>query len=231
MSGMPIVFVPGLLCTGRIYAHQAERLGARHPVLLAEHGSAPSMKAIAERILEVAPARFALVGSSMGGYVSFEILRQAPERVARLALFGTSAHPDSPERSAMRRQQVEAARTAGLRASSRALWSLLVHPARLEDFALLGVFIEMAEELGVDAFARQIDAIIGRADSRPTLAAISIPTLVVVGAEDCLIPPENSREIAAGIRGARLEELAHCGHMCTVERPETATALLEDFLS
>ncbi|HEX5008140.1 MAG TPA: alpha/beta fold hydrolase [Hyphomonadaceae bacterium] len=231
MAGLPIVFVPGLLCTGRIYEHQAQQLGRRHPVLLANHWSHTSMAEIAKSILTIAPEKFALAGASMGGYVAFEIMRQAPDRVAKLILLSTSARPDTPERSEGRRKQVAAVREHGARTGVKALWPNLVHPARQEDHALLAVFNEMADELGPDAFARQVDAIIGRADSRPDLPKIKVPTLVIAGAEDKLIPPDNSKEIADGIPGARLELVDHCGHMGMIERPETYTRLLGEFVA
>jgi pimeloyl-ACP methyl ester carboxylesterase len=230
MSPLPIVFVPGLLCTGRIYDHQIAHLGDRHPILLANHWSAPTMKEIAAQILSVAPERFALVGTSMGGYVAFEILRQAPERVAKLALLSTKAAADTDEQIAGRRKMVAHVRANGVRSGVKALWPKLVHEARQEDHPLMSVFFDMAEQLGTDAFARQIEAIIGRPDSKPLLAKISVPTLVVAGAEDTLIPPENSKEIAAGIPSARLELVPHCGHMGMIERPETYTRLLQVFL-
>ncbi|MCC6919486.1 MAG: alpha/beta fold hydrolase [Alphaproteobacteria bacterium] len=230
MGGLPIVFIPGLLTTGRIYQHQAEHLGQRHPILFANSWSGATMAESARQILDAAPERFALVGTSMGGYVAFEILRQAAGRVARLALLSTSARPDTRERSAGRREQVAAVRQRGIRWGSLALWPNLVHPARHEDLALRRVFIEMAEELGPDAFARQIEAIIGRPDSRPLLPSITVPTLVVAGAEDQLIPPENAREMAEGIAGARLEIVPHCAHMGMIERPESYTKLLSAFL-
>lgn len=231
MPGLPIVFIPGLMCSGRIYQHQAEALGQTHPVLLANHWSHDAMSAIAISILDTAPEKFALAGTSMGGYVAFEILRQAPQRVEKLILMSTSAKPDAPERSADRRKQVEGARKHGLRAGTKALYPKLVHPARHEDAPLLTTFIEMAEQLGTDAFARQIEAIIGRADSRPLLADIKVPTLVIAGADDTLITPDNSEEIAAGIPGARLELVDNCGHMGMIEKPETYTKLLTAFLA
>lgn len=231
MPGLPIVFVPGLLCTGRIYEHQILELGQKHPILAANHWSAPTMSEIAKQILAVAPEKFTLVGTSMGGYVSFEIMRQAPQRVARLVLMSTSAKPDTPERSEGRRQQVAGARKHGVRDVVKALYPKLVHPARHEDAALFSIFTDMADQLGIDAFARQIDAIIARADSRPTLAQIAIPALVIVGKDDTLILPAEGREIAAGINGARLEEVDHAGHMCMLEKPETVTKLLAEFLT
>jgi pimeloyl-ACP methyl ester carboxylesterase len=231
MAGLPIVFIPGLLCTGRIYEHQVQHLGQRHPVLLANHWSHASMAEIAKSILGIAPEKFALAGTSMGGYVAFEIMRQAPNRVAKLILLSTSARPDTPERSEGRRKQVAAVRENGVRTAIKTLWPNLVHPARHEDLPLLAVFNEMADELGPEAFAHQIDAIIGRADSRPTLPKITVPTLVIAGPEDKLITPDNSKEIADGIPGARLEMVQHCGHMGMIERPETYTRLLGEFVA
>ncbi len=230
MSRLPIVFIPGLMCTGRIYQHQAEELGQRHPALLANHWSHGSMAEIAASILDVAPERFALAGTSMGGYVAFEIMRQAPNRVAKLILMSTSAKPDTPERSADRRKQVEGARKHGLRGGTAALYPKLVHPARHEDLHLLNTFHEMAEQLGVDAFANQIEAIIGRPDSRPTLDEIKIPALVIAGKDDRLITPDNSEEIAGGIKGAKLELVEHCGHMGMIEMPVSYTKLIAEFL-
>jgi len=230
MPGLPIVFIPGLMCTGRIYQHQVETLGQAHPVLLANHWSHDSMAGIAKSILDVASETFALAGMSMGGYVALEIMRQAPGRVTKLILMSTSAKPDTPERSADRRKQVEGARKYGVRAGTKELYPKLVHPARHEDAPLLTTFFEMAEELGVDAFANQIEAIIGRPDSRPMLGKITAPTLVIAGKDDALITPENSEELANGIPGARLALIEHCGHMGMIERPESYTKLISGFL-
>lgn len=230
MPGLPIVFIPGLMCTGRIYQHQVETLGQTRPVLLANHWSRDTMAAIAKSILDVAPETFALAGMSMGGYVALEIMQQAPGRVAKLILMSTSAKPDTPERSADRRKQVEGARKYGLRAGTEALYPKLVHPARHEDTPLLTTFFEMAEALGVDAFANQIEAIIGRPDSRPMLGKITAPTLVIAGRDDVLITPDNSEELANGIPGARLALVEHCGHMGMIERPETYTKLISGSL-
>jgi pimeloyl-ACP methyl ester carboxylesterase len=230
MPNLPVVFIPGLMCTSRIYQHQIEALGQSRPVLLANHWSHDSMGAIADSILAAAPDRFALVGTSMGGYIAFEILRRAPTRVGKLALLSTSARPDTPEKSEQRRKDVAGSRKYGMRAGVKALYPKLVHPARHEDHPLLTVFTDMAEDLGVEAFARQIEAIIGRADSRPDLPSIGIPTLVAAGENDTLIPPDHSQEIAAALPGARLEIIPHCGHMGMIERPETYTKLLAGFL-
>src|SRR5262245_2873546 len=106
MSGpLPIVLVPGLNCTARLYAEQIPVLWDFGPVTIADHRRDDHVAAIAAHILATAPPRFALVGLSMGGYIAFAIAREAPERVARLALLDTSARPDRAEQERRRRGQ------------------------------------------------------------------------------------------------------------------------------
>jgi pimeloyl-ACP methyl ester carboxylesterase len=227
---LPIVLVPGLLCTARLYAEQIPALQRLGPVTVADHTRDDSMAAIAERILADAPPRFALAGLSMGGYVAFEIVRQAPERVARLALLSTSARLDPPQITERRRRQIALAQEGRFGAVADMQFPLLVHRSRLDDDGLETLVRLMADEIGAEAFVRQQTAIIGRADSRPDLAAIACPTLVVVGDGDELIAPENSVEIADRIPGARLVTVAECGHLSTLERPAQLTAALAEWL-
>jgi pimeloyl-ACP methyl ester carboxylesterase len=227
---LPIVLVPGLLATARLYAEQIPALQRLGPVTVADHTRDDSMAAIAERILADAPPRFGLAGLSMGGYVAFEIVRQAPERVTRLALLSTSARLDPPQITERRRRQIALAQEGRFGAVADMQFPLLVHRSRLDDDGLETLVRLMADEIGAEAFVRQQTAIIGRADSRPDLAAIACPTLVVVGDGDELIAPENSVEIADGIPGARLVTVAECGHLSTLERPAQMTAALTEWL-
>jgi pimeloyl-ACP methyl ester carboxylesterase len=109
------------------------------------------------------------------------------------------------------------------------LFPLLVHATRRDDLALQRVVREMADDTGSEAFVRQQAAIIGRPDSRPGLAAIACPTLVLVGDSDELTPPDRSAEIAAAIAGARLVVIPHCGHMCALETPAAVTRALVEW--
>lgn len=228
-EALPIVLIPGLLATPRLYAEQIPELWRLGPVTVAIHTRDDSMSGIARRILASAPPRFALAGLSMGGYLSLEILRQAPERVARLALLDTSARPDLPEQSEQRRAQMELARQGRLDEISDALFPRLVHANRRDDEALRELVRLMAREVGAEAFVRQQTAIIGRPDSRPTLGAIRCPALVIVGDGDLLTPPERAQEIAAGIPGARLVTVPSSGHLSTLEQPQAVTRALVEF--
>lgn len=228
---LPIVLVPGLLSSPRLYAEQIPELWRLGPVTVAMHTLDDSMAAMARRILESAPARFALAGLSMGGYICFELLRQAPERVAKLILLDTSAHPDTPEQSGQRRSQIELARGGGLVEVTDTLFPRLVHARRWGDEALRRIVRAMTQEVGVEGFIHQQTAVIGRPDSRPDLRAISCPTLVIVGDGDVLTPPERAEEIANRIPGARLSVIRDSGHLSTLEQPAAVTRSMVEFLN
>ena len=225
---MPILLVPGLVSSARVFAPVIPALWRLGPVTVANHIRDDSMGAIARRILAEAPPRFALAGHSMGGYIAFEIIRQAPERVARLALMNTSARPDTPEATLRRRGMIGRAQAGEFRAVLNELFPLFVHPSRVDDRALRQLIDDMADDVGADAFVRQLEAVIGRADSRPTLARIECPTLVLTADQDNTVPNSLSTEIAEGIHGAKLVVLADCGHIVQAEQTQaTANALVE----
>jgi pimeloyl-ACP methyl ester carboxylesterase len=225
---MPILLVPGLASSPRIYAPVIPALWRFGPVTVANHIRDDNMGAIARRILAEAPPRFALAGHSMGGYIAFEIMRQAPDRVAKLALINTQARPDTSEATARRRGQMARARSGEFHAVLDELFAGFVHPSRSGDAALRQLVHDMGDDIGVDAFVRQQTAVMSRADSRPTLAWIKCPTLVLSGDEDNTIPNSLSVETANGIPGAKLTILAACGHLPQPEQPQaTADALVE----
>ena len=227
---IPIVLIPGLVCTAELFAAQLPALWTRGPVTVASTLGGDSMAAIAKDILANAPPRFALAGLSMGGYVAFEILRRAPERVERLALLDTSPRPDAPEQSKRRRGLMARLDSEAFEAVIEPVLRGLPAPARREDGALFQINLRMAQAVGPDGFRRQTRAIIGRADSRPDLAGISVPTLVLVGDQDAVTPPEIAREMADAIPGARLSIIPDSGHVSTLERPDAVTAALLDWL-
>ena len=224
------VFVPGLLATPRMYADQAAQLWSFGPVTVANHTCDDNIPAIARRILASSPPRFALVGLSMGGYISMEILRQAPDRVLKVALLDTSARPDAPEQGEGRRALLAMTRDGRFAEIADKLFPILVDPSRRKDAALLQLVKDMAQQVGPDAFIRQQTAIMGRPDSRPGLGAIRCPALVLVGENDALTPPDRAAEIAAGIPGSRLVKIPGCGHLSTMEKPAEVSRALVEFL-
>lgn len=225
----PVLFLPGLLCDATLWRAQIDDLADVAAPMVADLTLDDSVAAMAARTLAAAPPHFSLVALSMGGYVAFEIMRQAPERVTRLALLATSAAPDDAARAAERRGAMESLRIGKFMGVTARLLPQLVHPGHVEGpvgEAVTG----MAQRVGRDAFLRQQQAILTRPDSRPTLAAIAVPTIVGVGDGDRLTPPAASREIHAGIAGARLHLFEGCGHLPAMEAPAETSTLLRGWL-
>ena len=228
---LPIVLVPGLNCSARLYAEQVPALWGCGPVTIADHRRDDSVAAIAARILATAPPRFALAGLSMGGYITFAMVRAAPERVARLALLDTSARPDTPEQTERRHSMIALAESGRFAEAADLLFPVFVHRNRHGDEALRTIVRTMAEETGPQAFVRQERAIMTRPDCRALLKSIRCPTLVLVGDGDALTPPVLSEEIAAGIAGAHLVRVPDCGHLSTLERPQAVNRALVEWLA
>ncbi|MHC5348367.1 alpha/beta fold hydrolase [Metapseudomonas furukawaii] len=224
-----LVMLPGLLNDQRLWAYQAQALAGEREVQVADLSRDDSITAMARRVLENAPPRFALAALSMGGYVAFEVLRQAPERVERLALFDTMASLDSAERAATRRGLLELAQRGRFIGVSPQLMPRLIH-ARWLDSEVSRTVQQMAIAVGKEGFIRQQRAIIHRPDSLPTLAGIRVPTLIVVGADDQLTPVAEARLMHERIAGSRLEVLPECGHLPPLEAPERSLALLREWL-
>ncbi|MBK1658660.1 alpha/beta fold hydrolase [Paracraurococcus ruber] len=229
-DAVPLLLLPGLLCDARLWQDQVAGLSGLAACRIADTTLDDGLPAMARRALAAAPDRFALCGLSMGGYLAFEILRQAPQRVTRLALLDTSARPDTPEQARRRRGLMALTRTGQFRGVTPRLLPQLVHPDHVAGPVGQSV-MAMAERVGREAFLRQQAAILGRPDSRPDLPGIRVPTLVAVGEADALTPPDLAAEIAAGIPGAVLRRLSGCGHLPPIEMPEAVTALLRDWLT
>jgi pimeloyl-ACP methyl ester carboxylesterase len=222
-DSLPIVLVPGLNCSPRLYGPQIPALWRFGPIIVADHTRDDTMAGIVRRLLATAPPRFALIGLSMGGYIAWEVMRQAADRVVRLALLDTGARAFPPEQTEDRKARIALAESGRFAEAIESTWPILVHPARLGDAALKQIYVDMCHDVGPEASVRQQKALMTRADSRPLLASIRCPTLVLVGAQDALTPPALSDEMAAGIPGARLVKVPDCGHLSTLERPEAVT--------
>jgi pimeloyl-ACP methyl ester carboxylesterase len=226
-----LVLLPGLLNTRRLWEHQIADLGGLADAIVPELWHHDSIGAMAGAALKAAPARFALAGFSMGGYVAFEILRRAPERVERLALIDTQATADTPEATARRKGFIEQTRLGRFHGVQPSLLPQIVHRSRLDDQSVIGPIVEMAAEVGADGFCREQTAMIARPDSRPLLVEIKAPTLVLVGRQDIATPLPRAQEMAADISHSQLVVIEQCGHMAPLEKPAEVSAALRRWLS
>lgn len=227
MSNTPFLLIPGLNSTPDVFRDVVPALWPFGPVMVANHTEGEGIAGIAAAILRDAPERFGLLGFSMGGYLAFEIVRRAPERVAKLCLLDTTARPDSQEATAKRRERIAIARLGGFSKTLDGAFDDAVHPDHLGKAELRALSKAMSLAVGPETYIRHQEAIIGRPDSRPTLATVRVPTAVIVGDSDKITPPDAAEEMVDGIAGAKLTVVERAGHMAVLEQPEaTAGAIV-----
>lgn len=226
-----VVFASSQLLTEDAWAPQAIALADDYELIVADHGHDDTMAGMAKRLLDAAPARFHLVAHGMGGFIAFEVMRQAPERVISLALISAIASADGPAQTERRQGYIRLVETGNFDGVVEERIPMLVHPARRDDAPLLSVVRHMAADTGAERFLGQQRAIMGRIDSRPSLAEIKVPTLVVRGDQDGITTQAHQDEIVAAIPGARRVVIADCGHLPTLERPEVVNRLLAEWLA
>jgi len=230
-SSLPnVLFLPGLLDTHSMWDHQVHGLSDIATAVLLDLVNQTSVAESARWVLDSAPAHFALVGFSMGGYVALEILRQAPHRVNKLALISTSARADTSEKVASRMKTIERAESGGYETLVEELIPTVIHSSRVSDHELTDAIRTMALKIGFQAFVRQQKVIISRPDSRSDLARILCPTLVIVGKDDVLTPPSHAKEMATEIPNAELILIDTCSHYSPMEQPEIVTESLRSWL-
>ncbi|MEQ1769583.1 MAG: alpha/beta fold hydrolase [Devosia sp.] len=227
---MAVLLIPGLNADARVFRAVTEALWATDGVMVANHLGGEGMAEIARRILADAPPTFALAGFSFGGYLAFEILRQAAERVTHLALIDTSARPDTSASTETRRQRIAQTRAGKFSLVVQQSFANSVHPDHQQDDTLKSLHSGMALSNGPDAYVRHQEAIIGRPDSLPLLASIAVPTIVIVGEADQITPPEVATEMHSGIAGSRLAVIPKAGHLALLEQPDAVVRAFDGWL-
>jgi len=184
--------------------------------------------AVAERIADLPGGRAAVGGLSLGGYVALALAARHPDRVAALVLSNTRAEPDTEEAAAGRHASAAQVRTEGLAPFLDGFVPRMVAPG---DLAALHAVRAIADAQDPEAVAGALEALAGRADRRPDLAAMRMPALVIAGSEDGLTPPALSEAMVAALPDARLHVVEGAGHLTALERPEEWAATVRPFLA
>ncbi len=226
-----LVLLPGLACDRRLWADQWPVLPpALRPAVSTVHMRHDTLEAMATALLAEHIGPLVLCGTSMGGMIALEAARQAPHRIAGLALLGTSARPETPDMRQLRADAIALFERGEVREVIEPNFVFAFHPAQAADSALVQRYFDMVLEAGAARLIRQNRALMDRPDARPHLSALRCPTLIVCGDTDRLTPPECSSEIAALVPDAELVWVPQCGHMLTLEKPEVVNAELLGWL-
>ncbi|WP_137753739.1 alpha/beta fold hydrolase [Sphingopyxis sp. L1A2A] len=226
---LSIVLITGQLLTDAVWQPLLNAWGDCE-VIVADNRSDDTIEGFAQRLLDNAPPKFVLVGHAMGGFIAFEVMRRAPERVAKLALISTLASADGPAQTARRQGYIDLVESGRFDQVVEERIPILFPEEKRSDERLLGIARQMAADTGAETFLAQQRAIMARIDSRPRLGEIAVPTLLIWGEKDGITSRAHHEEIADAIPGARLEVVSGAGHLPTVEAPEVLAPLLTDFL-
>lgn len=232
MTRLPLLLLPGTLCSAALFAHQVRHLAdLTAPQVVAVHLH-DTLPAVARHVLAQVQGPFALAGLSYGGIVAFEVWRQARDRIVKLALLHTNPHPASPQTREKQQRFVGMAHLGDFRAiTTDHLKDAMLHPAHQGNLTLRRTVLAMAEEIGISGFVNTIKAQLARPSALPDLPQIACPTLVLTGREDTVVPLEIHQQMAAAVPNSRLVIVEQCGHLSTLEQPEVVTQALRDWLA
>jgi pimeloyl-ACP methyl ester carboxylesterase len=224
-----LLLIPGLVCDAAVWRHQTTHLAEFAEIVVPAVTQGDSMTDMARIVLDAAPPTFALAGFSMGGYIALEMLRQAPDRITRLALLDTSARADTSQKAEWRRAAIARCERGEFPAVIEGMLPILLHADR-QSGPLPQFVRDMTTRIGAQAFIRRHKAIGMRQDSRELLRSVGIPVRSICGREDGMSTIGEHEEIASLARRGRFSLIEQCGHMTILEQPQATTALLRDWL-
>lgn len=243
-AGMPVAFVHGFPHNRTLWSPQVNALVDRARCIAPDlrgfgessrHGPF-SMDQYADDVAmllrSLGVERAVIAGLSMGGYVAFSLWRRHPSLVRALVLAHTRAGADTDEGRAKRTALAEVARTRGPDAVADAqITGMLGKTTREKRPAMIDEVHRMLASASVEGIVGALEAMMARVDSTATLPTIDVPTLVIMGDEDALIPRSDGQILHDAIRGSRLEVIEHAGHVSNMERPAAFNHVLSEFLA
>ena len=230
MQPIPLILLPGMMCDGRMYASQISALEDLTECRVGNIGGANNMVDIAAQVLAQAPEKFALAGLSMGGIVAMEIIRQAPERVTRLALMDTNPCSEEEAVKITRQPQINAVLAGRLEPLLRDIMVPQYFATQEAQSQFNQLCVDMALDLGEEVFVRQSLALKNRRDQRETLALFDKPCLVLMGEADEICPLERHECMVALLSNVAFVKIHNAGHIPTLEQPAATNAALRQWM-
>ena len=226
----PLVLLPGMMCDERLFAPQISELSKQREVHFAQISGHETITELATDVLNNAPPVFALAGLSMGGIVAMEVLSQAADRVERLALLDTNPLAELSDVAKRRGPQIDAVQNGQLKEIIRDEMKPNYLFDGVKKTETLKLCMDMALDIGPDAFIRQSIALRDRVDQKNTLRKYKRPALVLCGRHDVLCPLERHELMHTLLENSKLEIIEDAGHLPTLEQPKITTTALASWL-
>ena len=226
----PLVLLPGMMCDERLFAPQISELSKQREVHFAQISDHETITELATDVLNNAPPVFALAGLSMGGIVAMEVLSQAADRVERLALLDTNPLAELSDVAKRRGPQIDAVKSGQLKEIIRDEMKPNYLFDGVKKTETLKLCMDMALDIGPDAFIRQSIALRDRVDQKNTLRKYKRPALVLCGRHDVLCPLERHELMHTLLENSKLEIIEDAGHLPTLEQPKITTTALASWL-
>jgi 3-oxoadipate enol-lactonase len=244
-QGQPLLFIHGYPLSRRMWQPQMAGLAKDTRVLaidLRGHGDSQAtpgpypMSLLADDCATFLDALgiqrpVVICGLSMGGYIAFAFYRQYASRVAGLVLAATRPGPDTPEGQANRDKSAALARQQGVSAIAEAMLPKLLSPGTYQaQPELVKQVRTIMETISLEGITGDLMGMKERPDSTPALAGIKVPTLVLHGADDQIIPLQEAERMRNAIPNARLQVLPEAGHLLNLEQPELFNQAIQGFI-
>jgi 3-oxoadipate enol-lactonase len=244
-AGTPVLLVHGFPFNLKMWQPQIDALGDRWRLIVPDlkgagesegpdDASEYTMDSYADELKglldELGIDKVVFAGLSMGGYIAFAFLRKYSDRVSALVLADTRAEADPPEGVEKRTKQQEQIRSEGTAGLVDALTGALLSDATKEKRPDVQQKLRDVMDNPARSFLGELEAMKARPDSSDGLSSISVPTLIVVGENDPITPPDAARKMHEHIGGSRLVVIPEAGHVSNLEMPDAFNGAVAEFL-
>lgn len=227
----PLVLLPDMMCDARLYQHVIAAFSSERTVIVPNFSACTSIEMMSQTVLNLSPPEFALVGSGLGGIVAMDVVRREAKRVSHLGLISCSPLAETPQASADREANIIGAKIGRLDEVIREELQNNMLAASEQKITHQNQLIDMAMSLGSDVYVTQARALQRRMDQQATLRRIRIPTVVICGAEDGLVPMKRQEFMAELLPSSQLAIIPDAGHFPTLESPELTIRTMQTLLS
>ena len=225
-----VVLLSGLLCDESFWSDIPQRLAGVAETQVVSFRGFSSIPAMAQHVLDIAPERFAVAGHSMGGRVALEVVRAAPRRITGLALLNTGVHAVRDGEPQSRSRLLRVAHEQGMAALAAEWLPPMMGSDAARAAELMPRLRAMIERFTAQTYAGQLSAMLNRPEVLSLLPSIAVPTLLLSGSDDSWSPVSQQHSIRRRIPHATLFEIHGAGHMAPLERPDSVTIALREWL-